>query len=301
MTALDADLIIVGAGPAGVAAAVMADSLGMSTIVLESAKVGGKLHHIGALVNMPGDWQTGPDLAHALAADISRLTTSGRCQLLTGQAVRVIGHHDRAEVALADGHIVTATAVIAATGVDALEPHHTDWITAPDGFWAPPLWRARPEDLHGPIHVLGGDRPLGTWLRAHPNVRRTLTVLCPPHDAYKTAEVADDERVHLVPVTSVDIAPAATGNGWEIRASHREADAISFLAGTVLNNLGSRPAALDGLAQAEDGYCPPSQQHPRVLTAGDLRSARFQRIVTAQGSGAAAALARYYDTALSAL
>ncbi|MGW5529421.1 FAD-dependent oxidoreductase [Streptomyces xanthochromogenes] len=294
MTALDADLIIVGAGPAGVAAAVMADSLGMSSIVIESGKVGGKLHHIGALVNMPGDWQTGPDLAHALATDISRLTTSGRCRLLTAQAVRVDGHDDRAEVALADGHILTAAAVITATGVDALEPHHTDWITAPEGFWAPPLWRARPEDLHGPVHVLGGDRPLGTWLRAHPDVRRTLTVLCPPHDTYKTAEVADDDRVHLIPVTQVVIIPAAD-NRWEVRAAHANSNAVPFLVGTVLNNLGSRPAALDGLVQAEDGYCPPAHQHPRILTAGDLRSARFQRIATAQGSGAEAALARYYE------
>ncbi|MFI6055746.1 FAD-dependent oxidoreductase [Streptomyces violascens] len=298
MTALDADLVIVGAGPAGVAAALMADSLGMRTVVVESGKVGGKPHHIGALVNVPGDWQTGPDLAQALATDISRLTTSGRCRLLTGRAVRVAGHDDRAEVALADGHVLTAAAVVVASGVEALEPHHTDWITAPDGFRAPPLWRARPEDLHGPVHVLGGDRPLGTWLRAHPKVRRTLTVLCPPHDAYKTAEVADDERVHLVPVTHVDLTPAVSGTGWEIRAAHQDADAIPFVSGTVLNNLGSRPAALEGLVQAEDGYCPPDRQHPRIVTTGDLRSARFQRIVTAQGSGAEASLARYYDTTL---
>ncbi|MGW2863321.1 FAD-dependent oxidoreductase [Streptomyces sp. NPDC001205] len=292
---LDTDLVIVGAGPAGVAAAVMADSLGMRTVLVESGKVGGKLHHIGALQNMPGDWQTGPDLAHALATDINRLTTGGRCRLVTEQAVRVAGHDDRAEATLADNHMLTAAAVVVATGVAALEPRHTDWITAPDGFWTPPLWRARPEDLHGPVHVLGGDRPLGTWLRAHPKVRRTLTVLCPPHDAYKTTEVANDERVHLVPVTRVDIAPATRGTGWEIRAAHRDADAIPFLAGTILNNLGSRPAALNGLAQAEDGYCPPPRQHPRILTAGDLRSARFQRIVTAQGSGAEAVLARYYE------
>ncbi|MFE5550185.1 hypothetical protein ACFQ71_41530 [Streptomyces sp. NPDC056534] len=48
----------------------------------------------------------------------------------------------------------------------------------------------------------------------------------------------------------------------------------------------------------ENGYCPPEMQHPRIFIAGDLRSGRFQRITTAQGSGAEAALAYYYSTAL---
>lgn len=48
------------------------------------------------------------------------------------------------------------------------------------------------------------------------------------------------------------------------------------------------------VTRAPDGYCPPTDQHPRVLVAGDLRSARFQRIMTALGSGSEAALHAYY-------
>lgn len=43
-------------------------------------------------------------------------------------------------------------------------------------------------------------------------------------------------------------------------------------------------------------YCPPIGQHPRIIVAGDLRSARFQRIMTALGSGSEAALHAYYAT-----
>lgn len=73
---------------------------------------------------------------------------------------------------------------------------------------------------------------------------------------------------------------------------------MTYEAKTVLSNLGNTPAALAGLTIGEDGYCPPDQQHPRIRIAGDLRSARYQRIATAQGSGAEAVLSCYYATAL---
>ncbi|MGK5545703.1 FAD-dependent oxidoreductase [Streptomyces sp. URMC 127] len=300
MTAVpETNLLIVGAGPAGVAAAVMAGSLGMRSTLIEAGQVGGKLHHIGALENMPGNWQTGPALADALAADIARITQSARCRLLRGRAVRVDGHDHHVEVVLDDGQVLTAAAAVVATGVTTLAPQHTDWVTVPEGLWAPPLWRACPEDLHGVTYVIGADRPLGTWLRAHPHVQCTLNVLCPPEDDYKAAEVATDARVRLLPISRVVITEARHSQGsWEICAESRSGEQTGYVASTVLNNLGNRPSALEGLMQGSDGYCPPDQQHPRVLIAGDLRSARFQRIITAQGSGAQAALTRYYGTAL---
>jgi thioredoxin reductase len=48
------------------------------------------------------------------------------------------------------------------------------------------------------------------------------------------------------------------------------------------------------MASADSSRCLPDRQHPRVLTAGDLRSTRFQRIMTATGSGSEAALRAYY-------
>ncbi|MYS32518.1 pyridine nucleotide-disulfide oxidoreductase, partial [Streptomyces sp. SID4920] len=57
----------------------------------------------------------------------------------------------------------------------------------------------------------------------------------------------------------------------------------------------SAPAAPAGdPVRGADGYCAPADQHPRVLVAGDLRSARYQRIMTALGSGSEAALHAYY-------
>lgn len=287
------DLIVVGAGPAGCAAAVMAASLGQHVTLIEPSRVGGRLHEIGALENVPGAWETGPALAQALAADIARIQNDDLCTLLEARAVSVAGHDDRAEVVLSDGQVLSAAAVVVATGVAALTPAAATWISAPDDLDLPPLWRARPEDVRGRTYVLGADRPLGTWLRSHPDVSRRLHVLYPAVDHYKTDEVRSDDRVRLSLADHVMVERARYGSGYTVQVegpSGRRTYAVD----TLLGNLGSRPAALEGLAQVSGGYCPPAEQHPRILTAGDLRSARFQRIVTAQGSGAEAALSRYY-------
>ena len=299
-TSYDADVLIVGAGPAGVAAAVMAASLKLRTVVVEDRQVGGKLHTIGAVENMPGNWSTGPELARALAMDLNRIQASGRCTVVPARAVAVNSHDDRAELTLDDGQVLTGYSIVVATGVTSLTPADAEWVTAPDDLTAPPLWRATPESLTGRTYVLGADRPLGTWVRAHPEARTTLHVLCPPADDYKAVEVAGEDRIRLVPVSHVTITRPSYGDGWTVEAKDRDGERKVYAVTTVLTNLGTKPAALNGLALGEDGYCPPNQQPHRIRIAGDLRSARYQRIATAQGSGAEAVLSSYYATALQA-
>lgn len=294
----DADVLIVGAGPAGVSAAVMAASLKMRTVVVEASLTGGKLHVVGALNNMPGNWSTGPDLAQALAQDLQRLQESGWCTLVRAKAVAVHGHDHRAELTLDGGQVLTGQTIVVATGVATLTPAEADWVTAPSDLAAPPLWRATPDSLTGRTYVLGADRPLGTWLRAHPKASQTLHVLCPSMDDYKATEVAGDDRVRMVPVSQVTITRPTYGDGWMVEAKDRDGERKLYAVTTMLNNLGNKPAAIEGLARSEDGYCPTAKQHPRIRIAGDLRSAQYQRIATAQGSGAEAVLASYYSSVL---
>lgn len=290
----DVDILIVGAGPAGVAAAVMAASLRLRTIVVERDQVGGRLRHIGALENVPGGWSSGRALADALRTDLKRIQADGRCELIGGAATAVRATDERAELVLDDGRVITAGTVVAATGVSAMAPADAAWLLAEADFAPPMLWRTPPAELGDSPFVLGADRPLGTWLRVHPNTATDLHVLCPPGDDYKTAEVTDDPRVQLLQVARVEVTALPADRGWVIAAEDRDGRVSAYTATSMMNNLGSRPAALQGLRQDEDGYCPPDVQHLRIRAAGDLRSARCQRIVTAQGSGAEAVLAAYY-------
>ncbi|WP_373295054.1 oxidoreductase [Streptomyces fuscichromogenes] len=277
----------------------MAASLNLRTMVIEAGPVGGKLHRIGALENVPGSWSTGPQLAEALASDLDRLEKAGRCTVVQGLAAKVGGHDHRAELTLADGRVLTSKLIVVATGVSDLVPPDATWITATAELSAPPLWRAAPQDLTARTYVLGADRPLGTWLRSHPNVRTTLHVLCPPSDAYKATEIEADGRVRLVPISHAAITKPTYGGGWTIEVEEHDGTKTIYAATSVLNNLGNKPAAVTGLVSGDDGYCPPDRQHRRIRIAGDLRSARYQRIATAHGSGAEAVLAYYYDISLS--
>lgn len=307
-------LLVVGGGPAGTAAALMAASVGVPVTLVEAEeRTGGALWHITALENVPGGWTSGPQLARATQADLDRLEGEGRCVRVRDRAVGVVAHPGHAEVALATGPVLTGGAVVVATGVRPVPVPGPDghaqgegpgWLTVeqPEApLPAGPVPAAPVPALRdtGPLPdgahalVLGADRPLGTWLRAHPGAAVTLDVLHPASETYKTAEVAGDPRVRLHEVAAATLTHTADG----ARAAARRPDgtALTLAAPRVLANLGARPAPPAGsLRPGPDGHCPPASQPRRLFTAGDLRAAGHQRVVTAQGSGAEAALSAYY-------
>ncbi|MFJ4671658.1 FAD-dependent oxidoreductase [Kitasatospora purpeofusca] len=281
------DLVIVGGGPAGCAAAVMAASVGLRSALVERRELGTTLRRVPAVSNVLG-FTTGTAFADAVAADVRRVADS--CDLLLGTPATELHADDEGVTAhlAAPGATVRGRYAIVATGVRAARPEEAAWLTSAVDA-PPPLWEADATVLGGRrTLVLGADRPLGTLLRAHPGVSLDLLVPHPPGDAYKAEEVRDDPRVTLLETEALDLRRSPEG--------HVMAGELgTFAPGTVFVNLGVRPAALPGtLVRGEDGYCPPDRQHPRILTAGDVRSARGQRIMTATGSGADAALRAYY-------
>ncbi|WP_103502954.1 MULTISPECIES: FAD-dependent oxidoreductase [unclassified Streptomyces] len=286
---LDLDLLIVGGGPAGCAAALTAAGVGMRSLLIENdARLCGKLHHIPALNNVLGGFRAGPDLATVITADIAGTPL---CRTLTGTRVAAVAADDStATVTLEGGEQHTAPHVVLATGVEPLRPDDADWITSPDALRPPPHWEARPAVSAGQTWlVIGADRPLGTFLRAHLDLDIKLLVPYPPGDAYKTEEVTDDPRVVLLPVRHVTLHNAVTAELLTPVGERRR-----YRADAAFTNIGSAPVPPAGLVRDASGYCPPGLQHPRLITAGDLRSGTYQRIMTATGSGAEAALRPYY-------
>jgi len=289
----EADLIVVGGGPAGCAAALMAASVGLRSVVLEAeARLCGKLRGIPAVDNVAGGHRSGPELADAITADLARTPL---CRVELGvRAVRVRAHGERADVALDDGRRLRAPYAVVATGTGPLGPESAGWLTVEAGARPAVLWGAdAPPSGVRTLLVLGADRPLGTFLRAHPELDVRIVVAHPPEDDYKAQEVRADRRVEALPVSSLSLAPP--GAGPAARWTARDGTPGATEADLVLLNLGSAPAPPPGdLVRDSAGYCPPRSQPPRLLTAGDLRSARFQRIMAATGSGGEAALRAYY-------
>ncbi|MER7622079.1 FAD-dependent oxidoreductase [Streptomyces sp. NPDC126503] len=291
----DTDLLVIGGGPAGCAAVRMAAAVGMRSVLVEPEALCHTLHRIPALNNVLGGHTTGPALAEAVTAEV---TGTDLCRLLLGHRVSALrAADDHVTATLGTGVRLSARYAVVATGVGPRLPRDTAWITAPAGPVPPPLWQADAARAEGrTLLVLGGDRPVGTFLRAHPATRTRLLVAYPAADAYKTEEIREDPRVTLLPVEHLTLS-GGTGAPVAAEAVGRDGVRHTVTADAVYLSLGSAPDAPPGdLVRDGDGYCPPAAQHPRVLVAGDLRSARYQRIMTAFGSGGEAALRAYYAT-----
>ncbi|SFL58830.1 FAD-dependent oxidoreductase [Streptomyces pini] len=291
----DTDLIVVGGGPAGCAAARMAAGVGMRSVLVEPDRLCRNLYRIPALNNVLGGHASGPGLAEAITAE---LKDTRLCRLELGRYVTELrADADRVTATLDTGARLTAPYAVVATGTGPLQPRDAAWITAPGGLTLPPLWQAGEADAEGrTLLVLGGDRPIGTFLRAHPATGTRLLVAYPAADDYKVEEIREDPRVTLLPVGHLTLEP---GEGAAVSAEvvGRGGERRAVVADAVYLGIGNAPAAPPGdLVRGADGYCPPAGQHPRVVVAGDLRSARFQRIMTALGSGSEAALHAYYAT-----
>ncbi|MFI2377856.1 FAD-dependent oxidoreductase [Streptomyces sp. NPDC018964] len=289
----DTDVIIIGGGPAGCAAARMAASVGMRSILIEPDALCRNLYRVPALNNVLGGYTSGPELADSITTE---LKNTELCRLELGRYVTELRAGDvHVTVTLDTGARLTAPYAIVATGVGPLQPRDVAWITAPDGLTLPPLWKAEADDAQGrTLLVLGGDRPIGTFLRAHPATDTRLLVAYPAADEYKIEEIHEDPRVTLLPVEHLTLG-SAEGTTVSAEAVGGDGARQTVTADAAYLSIGNAPTAPPGdLNRGADGYCPPTGQHPRVIVAGDLRSARFQRIMTALGSGSEAALHAYY-------
>lgn len=106
------DLIIIGAGPAGMTAAVYASRAGLKTIMLEAGAPGGKLVKTYEISNWPGIKSTS---GVQLAMDMFEHSTTFGAEYVYGNVVE-IKDGELKSVICDDGSVYMAKAVIVATG-----------------------------------------------------------------------------------------------------------------------------------------------------------------------------------------
>jgi thioredoxin reductase (NADPH) len=113
------DFVVIGAGPAGLAAAVYAASDGLSTIVCDRDVPGGQASYTAMIENFFGfpDGIGGAELARLAGRQAERF--GAELMVLRGvQGSRLKGHDELVELTLEDGSEITASVVLAATGMD---------------------------------------------------------------------------------------------------------------------------------------------------------------------------------------
>jgi thioredoxin reductase (NADPH) len=112
----DCDVAIVGAGPAGLAAAVYAASEGLRTVVLEEAVSGGQAGSSPMIRNYPG-FPHGVSGYELTRRACEQAWMFGAHMVFAQRVAGLERLGDRLAVRLGDGHQVTARAVVAATGI----------------------------------------------------------------------------------------------------------------------------------------------------------------------------------------
>ncbi len=110
------DLVIVGAGPAGVAAAVYAGSEGLKALVVEDSAIGGQAGTSSRIENYMG-FPTGISGADLTFRGQVQAMKFGTCFAMPRRVERLTRHDDGFCVTLDDGDELCARSVLVATGV----------------------------------------------------------------------------------------------------------------------------------------------------------------------------------------
>jgi thioredoxin reductase len=110
------DVAVVGAGPAGLAAAVYASSEGLRTVVVEREAIGGQAGTSSMIRNYPGFAQ-GVSGARLAFAAYQQAWLFGTMFLFMRQVEDLSGEEGRYRLRLSDGNTLTARSVVLSTGV----------------------------------------------------------------------------------------------------------------------------------------------------------------------------------------
>lgn len=299
------DIIIVGAGPAGMAAALYARRAEKSVLLLEKENFGGQISYSPKVENYPGFAQiSGSEIADKLFGQISALDTE-----VEMEEVLSVCRGDGFFTVKTDRAERTAKAVIIATGShyrrlgvakeEELVGKGVSYCALCDGAFY----------KNKDVAVIGGGNTALQNAVLLADTCRRVTIL------QNLPTLTGEEKLQniLRSLPNVDIVCSVTVDallGDEsltgVRVKNTETNALTeFAVDGIFVAIGQQPenepfaevAPLDkqGYLAVDESCTAPT---PGVFVAGDCRAKTVRQVVTAMGDGACAAVAacRYLDT-----
>lgn len=318
-TALDPDhvhdLAVVGAGPAGLAAAVYAASEGLDTIVIEAVAPGGQAGTSSKIENYLG-FPTGIS-GQALAGRAQVQAQKFGARLLVSRSVVRIECEERPlRLHLDDGATLQARAVVVATGARyrKLDLPRYAALEGNGIYYAATAMEAG-LCAGAEVVVVGGGNSAGQAAvflarhAAHVHVLVRGPGLAATMSRYLIERIEASERITLHPfteVTALEGERALTGLAWTNRntgaTEHRVVGALFVMIGAEPNTGWLRGCVdLDsgGFVRTGSGETFFCSSAPGVFAVGDVRSGSVKRVASGVGEGSVvvSAIHRYLEPA----
>jgi thioredoxin reductase (NADPH) len=315
------DVAVVGAGPAGLTAALYCASEGLSTIVVEAIAPGGQAGTSARIENYPGFAHgiSGAELASSIHAQAARLGA----EILIGAELVTAAPTDRGtfQIELTCGSMIEVRTGVAATGVDyrRLEaPGVERFVGAGIHYGSAPGEAVR---LHGlNVVIVGGGNSAGQAALHMAEHAETVTVVVrgPSLDRGMSRYLVEriDQHPRIAVRTSCQVTEARGDSrlqGVTLRSEPQDeteelaADGMFLLIGALPFTLGVEGwlrrdehgflvTGQDVITDSRDTWWrlsrdpyPLESSQPGVFVAGDLRRGSTKRVASAVGEGAMAA------------
>jgi thioredoxin reductase (NADPH) len=298
----EVDLLVVGAGPAGLTAAVYGASEGLDTLIVESTALGGQAGSSRRIENYLG-FPAGISGTELTSRAVSQARKFGARPATPFRAVELDPGNGRHLVRLEEGHEIAARAVVLATGA-AYRRLPVDELADYEGVSV--FYAAGPPEAQlcgaSRVAVVGGGNSAGqaaVWL-ARGGALVTLL-----HRRAALAETMSDYLIHELDRYGVvvrdrsEIAALHGANGQIEAVTLKSGEQLTFSA--LFLFLGAEPCTEwldDAVARDGDGFILTGDAAgadnlletsvPGIFAAGDVRSGSSKRCAAAVGEGSMA-------------
>jgi thioredoxin reductase (NADPH) len=302
----EVDVVVIGAGPGGLAAAVYATSEGLSTLVIERESVGGQAASSSLIRNYLGFARgiSGGELAQRAH---QQAWVFGTRFLRMREAVELRPGGDGPHtVAVSDGSEVTASAVVLATGVTyrTLPLPELESLTGAGLFYGASSWEATAlagED----VYIVGAGNSAGQAALHLAKHARSVTLLCRGNSL--SATMSQYLRAQILGASNIEVRlrSEVTGGGGESRLERLEirnnetGQSATVAAAALFILAGAEPRTSwlpDAIERDQAGYVVTGGADarsletsvPGVFAVGDVRAGAPKRVAAAVGEGSVA-------------